>query len=156
MTYHLTAHAVDRYQERVKPALTFDAAKAEVERLVELAEFTTVEPGWTSYGLRPPDGWLIACDSIAFPVMSKSVLTCITRSGIGDEARKLRTARKKAGRGREVKGPNVGNDLRRLAKSRKPSRRLADSLFASTEDSNEMAAAVREHPAARPRRSDPS
>jgi hypothetical protein len=47
MTVALTDHAVQRYQERVRPDLDLDAARAELEALTVGAELTTDRP-WPS------------------------------------------------------------------------------------------------------------
>lgn len=46
LTIDLTAHAIRRFRDRVRPALDFDCAADELARLVGQAELTPLAPDW--------------------------------------------------------------------------------------------------------------
>lgn len=153
VSFRVTEHAVERYQERVKPWLSIDAARRELLALVELADFTTRKPTWaTEPELAVPRGYLLLCDSVALPVARNgSITTCVTRGGIGnDELRRRRTNRKRARRRARRSAQTthqVNNVIKREEKSRKRFRRDFDD--------NEMAPAALERPEARPMEASP-
>lgn len=98
---HLTAHAIERYQERVKPHLTFEEAEAEARRLLEdIAAITTEPPSWFfDTGDQPEhDGFAMVGDGIAFLLRHHIAITCLTCAGLSEEAR---FARNSARRGRQ-------------------------------------------------------
>lgn len=99
----VTTHAVERYRERVKPALTYDQAFEDVVRMLrQHATFIDELPGWA---WQLPDGIeldeellrdfaavaLIGGD-IALPLIDKGdvllAVTCLARSGLPDGARR--------------------------------------------------------------------
>jgi hypothetical protein len=45
-TIDLTAHAIERFRDRVRPGLDLDAAADELARLATIAEVTPVRPDW--------------------------------------------------------------------------------------------------------------
>lgn len=117
MNYTLTRHAIERYIERVKPALNERAAEKELSILVDAAGEAGPKPTWLYL---PPevtqaaDLYLTLSDGIAAPVAGALVLSVITRGGSNPTHRanknksraKRRAARKKPafkpGRGREA------------------------------------------------------
>ena len=46
VTIDLTAHAIERFRDRVRPALDLDAAAEELARLAGQAELTACRPPW--------------------------------------------------------------------------------------------------------------
>lgn len=99
----LTDHAIQRYQERVKPHFTLDEAQVEARRLLEyFAAIQTERPNWfddaTGEHDQPFDGYAMIGDGIAFPLRGSRAITCVTVGSMGDEAR---TARNHRRRGRQ-------------------------------------------------------
>lgn len=92
----LKRHAIERFNERVRPALTFKAAKRELERLLEFAEPASKCP-WTD--AMHADGYLLLSDGVALVVrQARNGLvvaeTCITAGGSSEEIRERRNKRK--------------------------------------------------------------
>lgn len=106
-------HAVERYVDRVKPALGFAEAEAELVRLVSMAEVVVDPPGWV---LDPSDdsvadGYVVLAGTICLPVRGFTVLTVITPGCMSDEFRAARREHKRAQRARR-------HALRRLKRQR--------------------------------------
>lgn len=99
-TLHLREHAVERYHERVRPALTLEQATAELLHVIEFASWTRVRPEWHKIGDavadRPTDAWLLLGDGVAFPVHGNSIVTCVTNAGGSPATRERRAERRRA------------------------------------------------------------
>lgn len=105
----LSAHAIERYCERVKPALEVPQVIAELERLFAATEATSVCPGWAPADGRHTDEWIVIADAIVFPVIGPLIVTCLTRGASGE---RVRAARARARQDRsEDRGPR-GSDRR--------------------------------------------
>lgn len=97
----VSGHAIDRYVERVKPAYTPKHAHWELARLLPQAEFTDQAPVWaepTTYSRTERydnDGFLVLCDSLAFPVSSGIVMTTMTKGSMAPVAREARSGARK-------------------------------------------------------------
>ena len=84
LTIDLTAHAIQRFRDRVRPALDFDAAAEELANLVGHGELTPVRPPWlTGFALL----YLVAGD-VALPLEPALgdperlvATTCLVRNG---------------------------------------------------------------------------
>lgn len=103
-----TRHALDRYVERVKPAFDTDAARVDIERLIDLCgAIVTDAPDWCGYSLSAMEAgldqlvdnvtaWLLLGPDIAFAVRPAErgnvwvAFTCIVRGGRSDLARRRR------------------------------------------------------------------
>jgi hypothetical protein len=116
-------HAIERYQERVKPTLTVAEAELDLRRVLRYAEITAQMPEWLSPG--DAREWVMLGDAIAFPMLDGRVLTCVTRLTAGDErreatgrARRARAARRAQPGVRKKHGP-VARDERRRARERR-------------------------------------
>lgn len=97
----VTSHAVQRYMERVKPALGFDTAKGELDALVAMAGEPHGKPDWhflPEYTSEAAEHYFTLSDGIAAAVKGGAVVTVLTRGGAcaGHLANKAR--RKKEGR----------------------------------------------------------
>ncbi len=107
-TYPISEHALERFQMRVRPALEVDAARVELQRLIELAEFASEPPAWHAVRTRrEADGYLLVGDllmPLRYLASSGSwlILTCIARGGISDRARGGRNEVRRS-RGRQAK-----------------------------------------------------
>src|SRR4051794_10957050 len=97
---HLSAHAIDRFHERVRPALERPAAAAELERLAEVGAIVRDEPDWLHAS---PDAggeaYLLLCEDIVLPLTWSRfrgqwvARTCIARGGNSEKARVRRNSR---------------------------------------------------------------
>jgi hypothetical protein len=91
----LTNHAVDRYIERVKPALDRDAARSELQALVRAAgEPSSEQPEWHAREV-PCSLYLEISDGIVATVQEQAVTSVITRGGSGPDAKERRKREKK-------------------------------------------------------------
>lgn len=82
----LSRHAVQRYQDRVRPALDLDQVEAELRRILPLeGRFTAMPPEWVDS--EDSDGWVLLGDDIAFVVQADHVFTCLTRAEPSEESR---------------------------------------------------------------------
>ena len=104
---NVSSHAIERYRERVKPALDFDPAKLELEALLEIAgPFETEPPEWMRGEQPENDGFIELSDGIVAAIQGGYVATILTRSGASSVYRQRRNenkaAKKRARRGRKA------------------------------------------------------
>jgi hypothetical protein len=103
----LRDHAVDRYIERVKPALDRHGAVEDLARLIRACAEITGPPCWLN-GLdfdghkmgRAFADWLCLGDDVALPLLPSDdggcmAVTCIARGGISDTAQRHRAHRRR-------------------------------------------------------------
>ena len=105
MKFVVSDHAIQRFHERVKPALSLDAAKRELEVLVRLAGIPGHKPDWLylpEEATRATDAYLTLSDGIVAPVVGRHITSVITRAGSNathrankNRARAKRRARRK-------------------------------------------------------------
>lgn len=96
--FHLTEHAVDRYQERVRPALSPEAAKADLLRLIAACGRQGTPPEWAISNEYVTDWFLFIGDDVCLPIHKGSAVTCLTRGGLPELTRARRNERKQAQR----------------------------------------------------------
>jgi hypothetical protein len=106
----LSPHCELRFRDRVKPALSVEAAAHELERLLAKQALIKLEPPrWVAQRMRaePADFYVLIGDCIALPVRSFGgrfarfvAVTCLVRTAISDEARRRRNERRRAMRAR--------------------------------------------------------
>lgn len=103
----LSNHALDRYIDRVKPQLTRETARAELEALIALAgsvqtEAPTFAPHDVSYGKATASHFLAVSEGIALALVVKQTragepvylaVTCLTRYGLSENGRTRRNER---------------------------------------------------------------
>lgn len=98
MKLTVSQHAVDRYQERVRPTLDTEAARTELEAVLsmDLEQFSE-PPEYVHVCETKADYYLELADGIVAPVARDHVLTVITRGGSHPEhrARKMETKRRR-------------------------------------------------------------
>lgn len=88
-------HAVERFQERVKPALDLDAARTELEALVRAAEKPSSEqPNWHVKAV-PCSLYLHLSDGIACTVKDETVTSVLTRASEAPDAKAAKKREKK-------------------------------------------------------------
>jgi hypothetical protein len=94
----LSDHAIERYQERVRPGLDRQAALEDLRHTLTSAGVWSLEaPDWldTQHG----DGFVLLGDDVALPIQAAPdgalvATTCLTRGGMDDGRRDVRKARK--------------------------------------------------------------
>lgn len=123
-TFGVTKHALERYGERVMPALDGPPLFEQLRRVMLLAEWTTVQPDWL-VNPEPTDGWLVLDGSIVFPVRGGWLMTCLTRHAPSDAGRERRreyradTWDRAPAPGRRKKHGKVARDERRRRRDAK-------------------------------------
>lgn len=116
----MSQHAATRYQERVKPALDFVAAKAELERLIGMCDEMVPELDWwpaDDYGQNV--GYLEVAPGVACPVVQDErgrliAATCCAYGSFGGQHRRARNAWKREQRKRRRRkkaGPRVAMEV---------------------------------------------
>jgi hypothetical protein len=127
----LTSHAVDRYLERVKPALTPAAARQELLALLRGAVVTDQRPGWAKPSLEDCS-YVEISDGIAACVQSGSVTTVLVRAGLAPEHRQRRKEAKRKKRAERNWNNNKREPGARLGADYPPSP-LTDKLALAAE-----------------------
>jgi hypothetical protein len=96
-TVRITKHAANQYQQRVKPALDVDAARAELERLRLVGKITANEPRWVN-AARPAPYYPTISDAAALLLAPQDggwlATTCVTASTYTPARRAQRRAHK--------------------------------------------------------------
>lgn len=119
-------HAVLRYQERVRPALSESELQIELERVLPGATLVYDRPSWcapASSDGKWPDSWVVLTDAIVFPVIDGFLITCLTRGEVGSKVRverqDLRRERqdRKLAPGAKKKHGKVARDARRRSRA---------------------------------------
>jgi len=99
----LGSHAVERFHERVRPALHLDAAELELGRLVAQGSVVADPPVWLAPRQRQFACCYVVVGDLVLPLEPDRrdrevlvALTCIARGGLSDRARQGRNARRRA------------------------------------------------------------
>lgn len=113
----LSKHAVERFQERVRPGLTVEAAEEELARLVLFADVVEQAPAWhVNRAAQEAPAYLLIADVI-LPLKPTGgatfvATTCLPRAGISEAARARRNGARQRRhrarhdqRGRERRAP---------------------------------------------------
>lgn len=102
-TVRFSVHAIEQYQDRVKPGLGKEQVAAELSNLAPVGEVVTQHPGWARVARPAPFYLLLA--GVAFPLKQLSdgswlALTALTDESKTDRQRAARRARRatKAGK----------------------------------------------------------
>lgn len=121
-TIRLTDHAVERYQLRVRPALTIAQVREDLERLMAFGKFVEKPPAWVVPDDDRADGYLILAPGVCLAVVQERhcrvAVTCLTNMGLSDETRRKRNLDARAKRYRR-------GIRRRKWAERKQAKRLA-------------------------------
>ena len=96
----ISDHAVQRYQERVRPGLDEAAARAELERLRAAATVVRDPPAWLHAADQAPC-YLLLGDDVVLPLLRQSgggwvASTCVPKSTLTVQRRAAKTARRKS------------------------------------------------------------
>lgn len=124
-------HAVERYVERVKPALSIDQAAEDLKQLARTCGRIGRRPAWSSDRLDAPGlglaftEWLLLGDDVALPLLASDdggalAVTCIARGGISEAAANDRGERRRRPKhnGHRRPKPNDPRDARRPVRRR--------------------------------------
>ncbi len=125
----MSAHAVEQYQQRVKPALDLDAARGELERLVGVAQVTAVEPRWV-HAANPARFYLLIGDAVALPLVAQDggwVATTCVAAGTYTPVRRAQRAAYKASQAREAPHPPLSRRSARHGRLARPGQRRGDA-----------------------------
>lgn len=95
----VTEHAIERYQERVRPTLEVAAAKRELVALVEMAGAPTPEPpAWADYVHPAPDSYLVLSDGVLGLIRGGRMTSVIVRGAMAPEYREAKRKERRARR----------------------------------------------------------
>jgi hypothetical protein len=93
----VSAHAVEQYQQRVKPALDLPAARRELEQVLTVAQITPDEPNWM-HDADPAPFYLVISDALALPLVAGDsgwvAKTCVASGTMAPTRRAQRAAYK--------------------------------------------------------------
>jgi hypothetical protein len=96
-TVRISNHAVEQYQQRIKPGFDLDAAQAELEQLRTVAQIAASAPEWVN-AVRQAPCYLLIADAIVLPVLPDRhgwvATTCLINRTITPARRQAKTARK--------------------------------------------------------------
>lgn len=98
LTIELTAHAVDRYVERVRPGLAREVAEAELAHVVLAGEVVTTPPAWhLANCAQVAPSYLVVAD-VLLPLVPRPddpdvlvATTCLAKGSLTPEVRRRRT-----------------------------------------------------------------
>jgi hypothetical protein len=95
----LTSHAVDRFQERVRPGLSHEQAEEELGRLIRFGEVSSAPPRWLADTQRQRAAFYLLVGDIVLPLDPHpaqrerlQALTCLVAGGISEAARERRNS----------------------------------------------------------------
>ena len=107
VTVRMSPHAIERYNERVRPSLGASAAAAECTRIAQFAELLTASPSWLPPTSQRP-AFYLCLDGIAMPADPDPVdrerlliRTVLTRSGHARPERRIARRRRRQTRAAE-------------------------------------------------------
>lgn len=114
---YLSRHAVERYHERVRPALSPERVREEMREVLRQGERLLTPPEWLLEASSlarelAADWWLVLGDSIVLPIAQGRAVTCLTRSDFGELYRERRSAQRASQPRRDE--PRKGNPKGRM------------------------------------------
>jgi hypothetical protein len=106
-TIHLTSHAIERYRDRVRPGLSFEAAELELARVAASGEITTHAPAWHLRTCAQEAPYYLVIADVLLPLRPHHseidvlvATTCLAQGCLSADARRYRNARKRPRAGR--------------------------------------------------------
>src|SRR4051794_6955563 len=101
----LSRHAVQRFQERVRPALDLHVAAEELRRIVAVGRIATESPRWHADWAAQEAPFYLLVGALVLPLRRSDrntliAVTCLARGDWSDDARRRRNARRRAHRSR--------------------------------------------------------
>ena len=101
ITVELSRHAVERFQQRVRPALEPLEAEEELARLALVAELTSEPPDWHAVSCAQRASWYLVAADIVLPLKQHATephvlvaTTCMARGELSEDVRRRRRARR--------------------------------------------------------------
>jgi hypothetical protein len=101
-TIELTAHAVERYNHRVRPGLSLEAAADELAHVALVGEITTEPPAWHLRSCAQIAPLYLCVADILLPLTPRRgepdvlvATTCLAKGSLSPDARRYRTARRR-------------------------------------------------------------
>jgi hypothetical protein len=98
-TVLVSKHAAEQYRDRVRPGLEVDAARAELERLREAGEMSTVAPEWLN-AANPALHYLLLGEDVVLPILAQGdgwvATTCVTRRTVTPTRQTAKSARRRS------------------------------------------------------------
>ncbi|MEJ7784892.1 MAG: hypothetical protein WKF96_08820 [Solirubrobacteraceae bacterium] len=101
-TIEITAHAVQRYQQRVRPSLSIEAAEDELARVALVGEVLTEPPAWHLRSCARLAPFYLCLADVVLPLTphrgDPGVLvatTCLAKGSLSTDSRRYRTARRR-------------------------------------------------------------
>jgi hypothetical protein len=108
-TIYLTSHAIERYRERVRPGLSFDAAELELGRVAAYGEITAQAPAWHLRNCAREAPYYLVIAGVLLPLHPHRsepdalvATTCLAQGCLSADARRYRNARKRRRSGRRT------------------------------------------------------
>ena len=96
-TVLVSKHAAEQYRHRVRPGLDPNAARAELERLRDTGEVSSVAPEWLN-AANPAPHYLLLGKDVVLPVLPQGdgwiATTCVARPTLTPARRAAKSARK--------------------------------------------------------------
>lgn len=89
-------HAIERYRDRLRPALSIDQAKLELERISAHSVFDTDGPSWMTVERKERNNSFLEIGDAAFPLEPSDdgetlvAKTCLVRGSLSPQARDRR------------------------------------------------------------------
>ncbi|MGO9960937.1 MAG: hypothetical protein ACLP50_34000 [Solirubrobacteraceae bacterium] len=106
-TIQISVHAVERFRQRVRPGLSFEAAENELARIAIVGEVTEHAPAWHLRNCAQVAPLYLLVADVLMPLhphrSEPDVLvatTCLALGSLSADARRYRTARRRRGAGR--------------------------------------------------------
>ena len=114
----LSTHAIERFNERVRPGLDYASAAVELARLVLAAELSTEPPTWLAATQAQRSAMYAVIGDLVLPLdpsrqdqAALCALTCLARGSISSHTRERRTRARKGARGRRGRRGGRGSLL---------------------------------------------
>ncbi len=101
-TIELSAHAVERYQQRVRPGLSLEAAEDELARVALVGEITTDPPAWHLRSCAQIAPFYLCVGDVLLTLALHQTqpdvfvaTTCLAKGSLSADARRYRTTRRR-------------------------------------------------------------
>lgn len=103
----ISSHAVQRYQQRVRPGLSIEAAEDELARVALVGEVVTEPPAWHLRSCAQLAPFYLCVADVVLPLTPHRAhpgvlvaTTCLAKGSLSADARRYRTARRRRAVGR--------------------------------------------------------
>jgi len=103
VTIVLSAHGIERFRDRVRPALDLPHAEQELRELIAHGQVCSDPPGWVAERQRQRAAFYLLVGDCVFPMdpsrvepTSLCILTCLTPGDLSPSARSRRNSRRRS------------------------------------------------------------